>query len=127
MAIIIAFGIFIISAIALFYIVGRKVSYILSVPRNNGKSVADIKKSATTWVQEQRATQYVRTPELGLLRLLSFVRITLLRAETTTGKLLERLRKHSQKKSGRNNPESNDQPLFSENYWKRVKGDKRRV
>ncbi len=90
------------------YLIGRKVSLLLSVPAETDESLMNTLKNG---VGDSKVFKWFSSPEIFLQALLSKVRILALRLEQKANDLLVGLRKKSQEESKK----------FTEGYWKELK------
>ncbi|MDP2641315.1 MAG: hypothetical protein Q8P39_02125 [Candidatus Yanofskybacteria bacterium] len=111
----IAFAIFITSFAGLAYIIGRKLSFLRVLPRND-EAMERMKQELRERLKNSAPARYLHSPDLLLQTILSKTRIISLKAETKTSKWLEQLRQKSQKERTE---------LEGDGYWEQLKGKKK--
>ncbi|MBU1014850.1 hypothetical protein KKI17_00190 [Patescibacteria group bacterium] len=114
MTILVLFLLFLASAAALGYLVGKRLPELCALPEENGKSLQEMRVRTGELVSNSKAVHYLRSPDLSLQKLLSFLRIVSLRAEHKTSQWLEQQRKRSQRRK--------ESASFSDRYWEKLKG-----
>ncbi|MDP3982102.1 MAG: hypothetical protein Q8P70_00925 [bacterium] len=101
------------SSLALGYLLGRKIPALLLYPRHEGNLMKEWREIIRERIVSSRIYNYFASPEMTVQRILSRVRVLMLRAESRTGSLLERMRRRTQdkKENGR----------IADSYWQGLK------
>ncbi|MDP4009299.1 MAG: hypothetical protein Q8P71_02695 [bacterium] len=103
----------ILSALALGYLLGRKIPILLSYPRYEGNLILQVKDRIVESVRSSRAYGFIASPETAAQRVLSQTRVAMLRAESRVGSLLEKVRARAKNKK--------ENEGFNDSYWQNLK------
>ena len=106
------------SSVGLGYFAVKKIPVLLTYPvREKGSSPKDYVRKFIGRMQDSKALHHLASPDIFLQNVLSKTRIAALKAESKTGQILEKMRKHSQERNG-------NSKFLDENYWKKLRRKK---